>query len=78
MHSDFKKMLCLAVCFINSIAALHLGFMAFGYNILNMGFLANLATPLAYLFGISGTLGLVMWFMQIFYCKCYTSGCAPR
>jgi len=78
MHSDFMKMLCHAAYFINSIGALHLGLMAFGYNILGMGFLANLAVPFAYLFCISGVVGLVMSLKNTFFCESSSSGCSSR
>lgn len=76
MNSDTCRMLHSAVCLINAVAALHLGLMAFNINLLHMGFLAGLATPLAYVFGISGVLGLVFFFAHNVFCGCSSGSCS--
>lgn len=57
------KLLGSVVWVLTALAALHLGLVALGYNVLSLANLGNLEKPLAYVFGLSGVASLVMFFM---------------
>ncbi|MGE0207112.1 MAG: hypothetical protein AB7R69_04680 [Candidatus Babeliales bacterium] len=64
-----------AICFLTSLAAFNIGLTAMGHNLFDMGFLHQFAMPIAYIFGLAGAAGLVMWVMHTFFCNCGCSSC---
>lgn len=59
-----------AVWIITAIGSLHVGLMAMGYNMLHMQFLAGLARPIEYIFGIAGVLSLILFVVHGSCCHC--------
>ena len=78
MKSDGMKLLHSVVCLLTSLAALHIGLMAVGYNLLGTGFLGGFARPIEYIFGLAGIAGLVMWVLHTFFCDCLSCGTGSR
>ena len=76
MKSQGMKLFHHVVCFLTALAAIHVGLMAMGYNLLGMGFLVQFAKPIDYIFGLAGVAAVVMFFMHIF-CDC-AGGCSTR
>lgn len=70
MRSPVVKVLFSVVWFLTAVAAIHIGLMAMGYNMLSMHILANFAKPLEYIFGIAGVISLLLFFMHTATCKC--------
>jgi len=69
-HGQGPQVLHSAVCLLTSLAALHVGMMSMGWNMMSMGFLANFTRPIEMIFGIAGAIGLVLWVMHTFFCDC--------
>lgn len=66
-HSPAMKMVAKISMFLSSLAAIHQGLMAIGYNGLEVLKLHAYAQPLGYIFGIAGVISLVMlcmWCMK--------------
>lgn len=62
-HSGLSKLLCKAVWFVTSIAAILWGLIPFGFDFWKSDFVVNnlpwIVTPALYLVGIAGILGLI-------------------
>lgn len=70
MRSPAVKTLASVVWAITSLAAIHIGLSALGYNFLAFPAFSSLARPVEYLIGVSGVISLVFLVMHGGCCWC--------
>jgi uncharacterized membrane protein YuzA (DUF378 family) len=79
--SPLMKMIAKVSLFLSSLAAIHQGLVAVGYNALDVLKLHEYSQPLGYIFGIAGITSLVMlcmWCMKSHCgaaCNCSSGSC---
>ncbi|MEX0940630.1 MAG: hypothetical protein WDZ41_04690 [Candidatus Babeliales bacterium] len=56
--------------FITALGCIHIGAMALGYNILDMGFLMPISMWIEYFFGICGLISLALVVFHGTFCHC--------
>ena len=71
--SPVMRMIAKVALFLSSIAAIHQGLLALGYNGLEVLKLQEHAQVLGYIFGIAGVISLVMLVMWCMKCRCSSS-----
>jgi uncharacterized membrane protein YuzA (DUF378 family) len=59
MHGSGMRLLCMIVCLITSLGAIHLGLLALGYNTLDMLHIMLYERYVYYIVGICGVISLV-------------------
>jgi len=74
MPSHQLKLLHHVLTFICTLAAIHIGLLAVGYNILAIGFLASFAKPIEYIIGLAGLGNLLLCIMHASFCHCSMPG----
>jgi uncharacterized membrane protein YuzA (DUF378 family) len=77
--SPIMKLVAKVSMFLSSLAAIHQGLVAVGYNALDVLRLHEYGRPIGYVFGIAGIISLVMlcmWCMKHHGCGCSCGSCS--
>lgn len=81
MHSPILRFVGMIVWVITALAAIHMGLLAMGYDVIAKAGLSNMDTTIMYIVGISGVISLALFIMMIFCkkgcgCGCQCSSCS--
>ena len=71
--SPVMKLVCKVSMFLSSLAAIHAGLLATGYDVIGSMRLHEYARPIGYIFGIAGLISLIMLIM---WCTKSRAACA--